>query len=64
MENLIVIIIVGLAAGMLGRHYFKKYKKGDSCSSGCTSCSTDTPTCESPDLGERQIGDIRKHTKS
>jgi hypothetical protein len=55
MENITVILIVALAAGLLGRHYYKKYKKGDSCSSGCTSCSTDTSSCEFPDEREKQV---------
>ena len=49
MENLIVIIIVGVAAGLLGRSYYKKFKKGNQCSCGCTSCSTDTSSCEFPE---------------
>ena len=48
MENIIVIIIVGLAAFYLGRSYYKKYKKKDKCSCGCTSCPTDASSCDLP----------------
>ena len=60
MENLIVIIIVGVAAGLLGRHYYRKYKKGNDCSCGCSTCPTDTSACEFPEERQKQIGDIRK----
>jgi len=60
METLIVIIIVGVAAGLLGRSYYKKYKKGDSCSCGCTSCATDSSSCQIPEEREKQIADNRK----
>ena len=48
MENILVIIIVGLAAFFLGRNYYRKYKKKDVCSCGCTDCPTDVSTCELP----------------
>jgi len=57
MENLIVIIIVGVAAGLLGRSYYKKYKKGNQCGCGCTDCATDTSSCEFPEEREKQIAD-------
>jgi hypothetical protein len=60
MENLIVIIIVALAAGLLGRSYYKKYKKDNQCSGGCCSCSTDTSSCEFPEERDTQLIDIRK----
>jgi len=60
MENLIVIIIVAVAAGLLGRHYYKKYKKGNQCRGGCSSCSTDTSSCEFPDERDAQLADIRE----
>ena len=60
MENLIVIIIVGVAAGLLGRSYYKKYKKGNQGSCGCSSCPSDAACCEFPDERQKQIGDIRK----
>lgn len=60
MENLIVIIIVGVAAGLLGRNYYKKYKKGNQCSCECTSCPTDTASCEFPEEGDKQLREIRK----
>ena len=59
MENLVVIIIVGVAAGLLGRHYYKKYKKSNQCGCGCTACPTDTPSCEFPEERENQLGQIR-----
>jgi len=59
-ENLIVIIIVGVAAGLLGRSYYKKYKKGNQCSGGCSSCSADTSSCEIPEEKGTQLSDIRK----
>jgi len=60
MENLIVIIIVAIAAGLLGRHYYKKYKKGNQCSCGCTSCATDASACEFPEERDAQLRKIRK----
>jgi len=48
MENIIVIIIVGLAAFFLGRSYYKKYKKKGQCSCGCTSCPVDESACDLP----------------
>ena len=60
METLIVIIIVGVAAGLLGRSYYKKYKKGNQCSGGCSSCSADTSSCEIPEERDAQLTDIRK----
>ena len=55
MENLIVIIIVAIAAGLLGRHYYTKYKKGNQCSCGCTSCETNASACEFPEEREKQV---------
>jgi len=46
MENILVILIVGVAAFFLGRSYYKKYKKSDQCSCGCSSCPTDTSSCD------------------
>jgi hypothetical protein len=60
MENIAVILIVAVAAGLLGRSYYKKYKKGNQCSGGCSSCSTDTSVCEIPEERDTQISDIRK----
>jgi hypothetical protein len=48
MENILVIIIVGLAVFFLGRSYYRKYTKKDSCSCGCTSCPTDVASCDLP----------------
>ena len=60
MENIIVILIVALAAGLLGRSYYRKYKKGNACSCGCTSCSTDATSCEFPEEREKQLSKIRE----
>jgi hypothetical protein len=60
MENLIVIIIVGIAAGLLGRSYYKKYKRGNQCSGGCCSCSSDASSGAIPEEGDTQLRDIRK----
>jgi hypothetical protein len=49
METFIVIIIVGIAVGLLGRHYYKKYKKGHQCTGGCSCCTMDTSSGESPE---------------
>ena len=54
-ENIVVIIIVVLAAGLLGRNYYKKYKKGNQCSSGCNCCSADTSSCEFPEERDKQV---------
>ena len=59
MENLIVIVIVALAAGLLGRGYYKKYKSGDQCGCGCTSCEVDSASCESPEERNKQLSEIR-----
>ncbi|CAB1079098.1 hypothetical protein D1AOALGA4SA_6815 [Olavius algarvensis Delta 1 endosymbiont] len=60
MENFIVIVIVGVAAGLLGRSYYKKYKKGNQASCGCSSCPTDAACCETPEPREKQLADNRK----
>jgi len=49
MENILVILIVGIAAFFLGRSYYKKYKKSDACGCGCSACPTDTDSCELPE---------------
>jgi len=49
METILVILIVGVAAFFLGRSYYKKYKKSDSCSCGCSSCPMDTASCDLPE---------------
>jgi hypothetical protein len=48
MENIIVILIVGLAAFFLGRSFYRKFRKKDQCSCGCTSCPTDASACDLP----------------
>ena len=60
MENLIVIIIVGVAAGLLARHYYKKYKKGNQCGCDCSTCPTDTSACEFPEEREERLHESRK----
>ena len=60
MENIIVFIIVGLAAVYLVRSYYKKYKKGNQCSCGCTACPVDSSSCDLPEERGKQIGDLRK----
>jgi hypothetical protein len=60
MENIIVLIIVGLAVGLLGRSYYKKYKKGNQGSCGCSSCPTDAACCEFPGEREKQLSESRK----
>jgi hypothetical protein len=60
MENIVVLLIVALAAGLLGRSYYKKYKKGNQCSCGCTSCPTDTDSCEFPEERKKQLGRIQE----
>jgi len=53
MENLLVILIVGLAAFFIGRSYYRKYTKKDQCSCGCTACPTDASSCELPEANEK-----------
>ena len=60
MENIIVLLIVAFAAGLLGRNYYKKYKKGNQCGCGCTSCEVDSASCEYPEEGDKQLSDMRK----
>jgi hypothetical protein len=60
METFIVIIIVGIAVGLLGRHYYKKYKKGHQCRGGCSCCTMDTSSGESPEKRDPQLTDIRE----
>lgn len=60
MENILVILIVALAAGLLGRGYYKKYKSGNQCGCGCTSCPIDAASCEYPEEREKNQKGIRK----
>ncbi|MGB5748916.1 MAG: FeoB-associated Cys-rich membrane protein [Desulfobacterales bacterium] len=53
MENLLVILIVGLAAFFIGRRYYRKYTQKNQCSCGCTSCPTDASTCDLPEANEK-----------
>ena len=58
MENIIVILIVGVAAGFIGRNFYRKFNKKDQCDCGCSSCTTDVSSCES--LEERQRCELGK----
>jgi len=61
METIIVIVIVGLAAGFVGRRFYQNYlKKNQSCGCGCASCPTDASTCELPDAKEHVLKDSDK----
>ncbi len=60
MENIVVMIIVGLAAAFLGRSYYKKYKKSNQSSCGCTSCPANASCCELPEGREKHIDDHQK----
>jgi len=42
MENLLVILIVALAAGYLVRRFWKSAKEDVICSCGCSSCNNTT----------------------
>jgi hypothetical protein len=58
MENILVILIVGLAAFFIGRSYYKKYKKSDQCSCGCSSCPADTAACDLPEA-DKKLTEVR-----
>jgi hypothetical protein len=60
MENIIVIIIVALAAAFLGRSYYKKYKKGNQGSCGCSSCPSGSSCCQLTEDKAKQICEINK----
>jgi uncharacterized protein (UPF0333 family) len=60
MENIIVVIIVVLAAVYIGRSYYKKYKKGNQCSCGCAACPADTSSCDFPEERSKQISDLQE----
>jgi hypothetical protein len=53
MENIFVILIVGLAAFFIVRSYYKKFKTKDKCSCGCTSCPTDASACDLPEANKK-----------
>jgi hypothetical protein len=57
MENLLVILIVGLAVFFIGRSYYRKYTKKDQCSCGCTSCPTDASTCDLPEAKKKLLAE-------
>ena len=42
MENIIILLIVGLAVLYMIRLFYKTAKKEDSCGCGCSSCETST----------------------
>lgn len=60
METIVVVIIVGMAAAFLGRSYYKKYKKGNPCGCGCTSCPVDASACEFPQERQKHIKHFEK----
>lgn len=60
MENIIVILIVGVAAAFMGRNFYQKFKKKDRCDCGCSSCPADVSSCESPEERERFLKDSQK----
>jgi hypothetical protein len=64
MENILVVLIVGLAAGLLGRGYYKKYKSGNPCRCGCTSCPVDDASCEFPEERQKQINAMLNRMES
>ncbi|UCH21475.1 MAG: FeoB-associated Cys-rich membrane protein [Deltaproteobacteria bacterium] len=49
MENIIVILIVGVAVLYLIRIFYKTTKKGDGCGCGCSSCDT-VDDCDEPNF--------------
>jgi hypothetical protein len=56
MENLIVIIIIGIAAFFVGRNFYQKFnKKNTSCNCECSSCSTEVSSCELPEAKEHML---------
>ncbi len=64
MENIIVILLVGLAAAYIGRVYYKKYKKSNQCSCGCSDCLADATSCEFPDEREKYSLDPNKQLEN
>ena len=64
MENIFVIFIVALAAGLLGRGYYKKYKSGNQCGCGCNSCPVDAAPCDCPEESEKQIDRVLKRMEN
>jgi len=60
MENIIVIIIVALAAAFLGRSYYKKYKKGNQGGCGCKSCPSGSSCCQLPEDNANRSCEIHK----
>jgi len=57
MENILVFLIVGIAAFFIGRSYYKKYKKSDQCGCGCSSCPMDTASCDLPEAKKKLMGE-------
>ncbi len=61
MENIIVILIVGIAAVFIGRNFYQKFnKKNNSGGCGCSSCPTDVSSCELPEAKEQILKDSQK----
>lgn len=61
LENIIVILIVAVAAAFIGRNFYQKFnKKNKSCSCECSSCPTDVSSCELPEVKEQILKDSQK----
>lgn len=50
METVIVILIVLVAAFLVGRIFYRGFKQKDNCACGCTCCSA-ADTCADPAAG-------------
>jgi len=46
MQTIVVLLIVAIAAAFLIRNFLKKFKQKDQDSCGCSSCPTDSASCE------------------
>ncbi len=47
MQTLIVIVIIAIAAGYVGRVFYLGFKQKESCTCGCNCCSI-SDTCQLP----------------
>lgn len=52
MENIIIVIIIAVAAIYVGKKFYKTYKAAESGGCGCTceSCGTDREKCSEDDF--------------
>ena len=55
MENIIVLLIVGLAVLYMIRIFYKTAKKEDGCGCGCSSCET---SADCSDAEENQVSNL------